>query len=97
MRNYCKGSAHADKLYEAKKRTRFNKVDFPPRKKHTSYAVNLSKWALNKDRRDGNCGGKQRNKNGHLLLTLRENVKLGGYRAVPMVWYGWKLSYISMN
>lgn len=91
---YCKGTAQADKRYEQRQRTRFDKQDFPPRKKNTRYAINLFKWALNKDRRDGNCGGKQANKNGSLLWALRENMNRGSNRIVPMIWYGWKMEYM---
>ena len=91
---YCKGTAQADKQYEQRQRMRFDKKDFPPRKKNTRYAVNLFKWALNKDRRDGNCGGKQANKNGSLLWALRENTNRGSCRIVPMIWYGWKMEYM---
>jgi len=90
---YCKGNAQAERIYERRDRTAFKKQDFPPQKKRTRYAVNLHKWALNKDRRDGNCGGKQANKNGSLLWALHWNMKRGSSRIVPMVWYGWKLEY----
>lgn len=87
----CKGIVQINRNYEQRQRTRFNKQDFPPPKKRTRYAVNLHKWALNKDRRDGNCGGKQANKNGDLLWTLQWNMKRQDYRISPMVWHGWKL------
>lgn len=88
---FCKGTAQADRRYEARKRTAFNKRDFPPTKRSAAYAVNLHKWALNKDRRDGNCGGKQANKNADLLWTLQWNMKRQDYRISPMIWHGWKL------
>ena len=87
---HCKGIAQYAKTRKAMQRTGFDKRDFPPRKKSTRYSINLLKWALNKDRRDGNYGGKQANKNGLLLWALHENTNRNSCRRVPMIWYGWK-------